>query len=102
LQTKISLDKMALFLNINKNYLCELFKKETGITINNYIIRKKIEMACKLISLGEYEVNDMSDILGFSSSSYFIKVFKSVVGMTPNQYKIKQMRNVINGFSSQF
>ena len=33
LQTKISLDKMALFLNINKNYLCELFKKETGITI---------------------------------------------------------------------
>lgn len=102
LQKKISLEKMSLVLNMNKNYLCELFKKETGITINNYIIRKKIEMACKIIEFDEYEINEVSDILGFSSSSYFIKVFKSIVGMTPKQYKIKQMRNVINGFSSEF
>ena len=56
LQTKISLDKMALFLNINKNYLCELFKKETGITIKNPVKVGYIE---------------------FPSKNFYVHVFKS-------------------------
>lgn len=89
IQSKIHISAIAKKIDINPNYLCELFKKETGISINKFIKKKKIEAAEKLLIHEDFSVCELADILGFASSSYFIKTFKSETGLTPSAYKQK-------------
>jgi AraC-like DNA-binding protein len=81
--------RFAKKIDINPNYLCELFKKETGISINNFIKKKKIEAAEKLLIYEDFSVAELADIFGFASSSHFIETFKTETGLTPKVYKQK-------------
>lgn len=87
IQSKISLSDIATGIDINSNYLCELFKKETGLTINNFIKKKKIEAAEKLLMYENISVSELADIFGFASASHFIGTFKKEKGFTPMEYK---------------
>lgn len=87
LNTKISLDEISSHLKINKSYLCELFKKETGITIFQYATKLKIEAAEKMLVYTDYSSVDISNYFAFSSHSHFINVFKKHTGNTPYEYR---------------
>ncbi|MCQ2592424.1 MAG: helix-turn-helix domain-containing protein [Treponema sp.] len=87
LNEKISLDSICKELSINKSYLCELFKKETGITIFQYATKLKIEAAEKMLLYTEYTPIDISNYFAFSSHSHFISTFKKHTGLTPNEYR---------------
>lgn len=93
LNEKIMLDDLADYLKINKSYLCELFKKETGFTINTYITKLKVEAAQRMLEDSNYEASDISNYFAFSSHSHFIAIFKKYTGMTPNEYRNKKYRN---------
>lgn len=69
------------------------FKTLFGITPQNYIMSKKIELAKQLILNPEYNVNIIAQKLSFTDSSHFSKSFKSIVGKSPNKYK-KQIMGV--------
>ncbi len=75
----------AVGLNINK--LCKGFKDVFGQTINNYVIKLKMEKA-KSILLGESEITvaEVSDRVGYNNPSYFIKKFKETYNVTPGEY----------------
>lgn len=87
LNEKISLDIICHELHINKPYLCELYKKETGITIFQYAIKLKIEAAQKMLMYTDYSPADISYYFAFSSHSHFINTFKKHTGMTPGEYR---------------
>lgn len=87
LNEKISLDHICDELKINKSYLCELFKKETGITITQYSLKLKIEAAEKMLMYTDYAPADISNYFAFASHSHFINTFKKHTGMTPNEYR---------------
>lgn len=87
LNEKISLDVISQELDINKSYLCELFKKETGITINQYSLKLKIEAAEKMLMYTDYAPADISNYFAFASHSHFINTFKKHTGLTPNEYR---------------
>lgn len=87
LNEKISLSEMAEELEINRTYLCALFKKETGVTVWQYITKKKIEAAEKMILYGGNSATEISVLLSFCSTSHFIETFKKETGLTPNQYR---------------
>lgn len=89
IQSKIRVSDIAKKIDINPNYLCELFKKETGISINNFIKKKKIQAAEKLLIYEDFSVAELADIFGFASSSHFIETFKAETGLTPKTYKEK-------------
>ena len=89
IQSKIRISDIAKKIDINPNYLCELFKKETGISINNFIKKKKIQAAEKLLIYEDFSVAELADIFGFASSSHFIETFKAETGLTPKAYKEK-------------
>ena len=89
IQSKIRISDIAKKIDINPNYLCELFKKETGISINNFVKKKKIQAAEKLLIYEDFSVAELADILGFASSSHFIETFKAETGLTPKTYKEK-------------
>ena len=69
-------------------YLCigALFKKETGMTFSEYVMRKKTETARNMIDYSGYSLSQIANILAFGSQSYFVKVFKKYEGITPGKY----------------
>lgn len=87
LHEKIKLDEIANAVSLNKTYLCKLFKKETGQTLNTYISKLKIEAAANMLAYSDYSVPAISNYFSFSSHSHFIKVFKQYKGITPKEYK---------------
>lgn len=87
LHEKISLDTLAEYLDLNKTYLCKLFKNETGLTIGDYTKKLKVEAAGNMLIYSDYSPSDISNYFSFSSHSHFINVFKAETGLTPNQYR---------------
>ncbi len=87
LHEKINIGDIALELQMNPNYLSDLFKKEEGISITNYIRDEKIKLAENLLIYSRYDYIEISAYLGFSSQSHLGKQFKEVTGMTLKQYR---------------
>jgi len=87
LNESISIKQMADHIHINETYLSKLFKKETGMTIGEYIQSRKIESAENMLKYSDYSYVDIANYLAFSSHSYFIHVFKKHTNLTPNAYR---------------
>ncbi|MDS0526241.1 helix-turn-helix domain-containing protein [Clostridium sp. SHJSY1] len=92
LHYKLTLQELANQVSLSPNYLAILFKKEKGITIQEYIRSKRIEAAKNMLLYSDYTQTEIGQFLAFSSSSHFIKVFKDQVGLTPKQYHKKYYR----------
>ncbi len=87
IQKRVTLDKISRAVGINRTYLCELFKKETGVSIQRYITKLKIEAAVNMLAYEDFSVLEISDYFSFSSSSHFCSVFKKETGLSPNAYR---------------
>ena len=87
LHEKILLDDLADEVGIAPGYLSRLFKKETGMSVSEYITVKKVETAANMLKYAEYTPSQIANILAFSSQSYFVSVFKRYMGSTPGKYK---------------
>ncbi len=83
---KISLNELCFLFGTNKTSLCSGFKKTYGDTVTNYINRLKIKEAKRLMREGEYNLTQISSILGFSSVHYFSRLFKQYEKKAPTEY----------------
>ena len=88
LSEKITLSSLAELCGITPNYLSALFKKSTGITITQYILEQRIEIAKQLLRTPEYTLSEIATSLGFCSQSYFVVCFKKLTGVTPLNWRI--------------
>lgn len=88
----LTLQSIAEHLSISPKYLSNLFKKEVGIPISEYIQQMKIEEAKKLMTFAEHSLSDIHALLNFTDQSYFTKVFKKYTGITPKQFR----KNTVN------
>lgn len=82
---KISVSELAEAINLNSRYLSRIFKKEKGVTIKEYIIRKKINKARELLSQG-ISVSDTAMFVGYPDQFAFSKIFKKYTGYSPTEY----------------
>lgn len=89
---RITIEDLATHLNISKNYLSSIFKKEMGITISEYIRNIKLEKACNLLRYSDYSLSEIATYLDFSSESHFISVFSKSLGTTPSVYRKNNFR----------
>lgn len=83
----ISLETMAEEFGYDTYYLTTVFRKNTGKTIKHYILEKKTEQAKILLSSTQMEIQEISDVLSFQSSSYFCTQFKKITGESPLSYR---------------
>jgi hypothetical protein len=77
----------ALELNLSPNYLGDLIKKETGITAQEYIQGKIIEVAKERIFNTDQSISEIAYELGFKYPQHFTRLFKQRVGVSPNVYR---------------
>lgn len=83
----IRLENIAKQLKINKTYLCEIFKKDVGITVQQYVLNEKISEAKSILLLTEMPILEISNYLSFSSQSHLQNVFKRFTGVTPLEFR---------------
>ncbi len=87
LNKKLSVKIIADNLGLTADYISQLFKKEVGENLSDYILKKKLETAKIMIQNG-LDNSQICYSLGFSSQSHFISVFKKYYNMTPREYAL--------------
>ena len=83
----ISLDLLAELAHLNKYYLAHTFQREYGISPITYLNRRRIEESKHMLGNTSYSLAQISELMGFSSPSYFSQCFRKAEGMTPNEYR---------------
>ncbi len=83
----ITTQQLAAAVGRNRTYLCACFREETGLSVNDYITRTKMEEAKRLLRVTDKSLRAIAEQLGYSTQSYFQNVFKKTAGMTPLEYR---------------
>ncbi|GLC31557.1 AraC family transcriptional regulator [Clostridium omnivorum] len=85
IRENMSVDSIADKFYINRHYLMHKFKKETGYTIHNYIVQKKIALASSLIIQG-VSIMEVCETCGFNDYSSFVRAYKKQYGLPPKKH----------------
>jgi len=84
---KLPLDSLAKEVFLSKSYLSSIFKKETGLSLTEYITKVRVEKSKKLLLENNSSLAQISGQCGFKDQSYFTKVFKKETGVSPKQFR---------------
>ncbi len=87
LSANLTLSTLAKTQNISSGYLSTIFKKETGKTLTEYIIEKRIDYAMRLLSTTRLQVQTVALHCGIMDVQYFSKIFKKKTGKTPKEFR---------------
>ncbi len=83
----ISNTVVAQAVGMSPNYLGQVFKRETGISVNDYLNNRRIEEAKKLLKTTNLLVFEVAFKVGYKEQQYFSAVFRKKVGLTPKEYR---------------
>lgn len=84
---KIYLSDIAESLGLSETYLSRLFKKETGISLQDYIVEIRLDHAANLLKYSKESISDIAEYVNFPSQSYMGKVFKERYQLSPKKYR---------------
>lgn len=82
-----SLSDVAAYLNYSYSHLAHIFADETGMSLQGYYNKRRIETAISLLTESGMSVNDIAFKLQYQSIHSFSKAFKKALGMAPSQYR---------------
>ncbi len=74
-------------LNREYSVISKLFSETEGITIEQFVIRQRIEKVKELLAYRQMNLNEISFELGYSSAAHLSAQFKKITGLTPSQFK---------------
>lgn len=83
---ELGLSNLSRIVNLNEQYFCRLFKKATGSNVTDYVNFIRIYNAEKLMKTN-MNISEIAEITGFSSLSYFNRIFKKYKQYSPRDYK---------------
>ena len=88
--TDLRVSALAEQCGVSEVYFRSEFRKFYGSSPLEYIKKRRIEIACQLLSTGLYNVTQVAERAGFDSVSYFSAEFHRLIGCTPSQYQNRQ------------
>lgn len=88
LEEDLSLDNLAREFYVSKYYIAHAFKNNIGISIHQYIMKKRL-MVCKDAILGDEAISNVFRRYGFNDYSSFYRAFKKEYGISPKEFKNK-------------
>ena len=86
LEEDLSLSALSKEFFISKFYIAHLFKETIGLSVHQYIIKKRLS-ACKDALLGSIPISQLFLQYGFHDYSSFYRAFKKEYGMSPKEYR---------------
>lgn len=86
-QLNLKVSDISERFGYNEKYLSHLFGKLSGITLKQYIMRNKMEIANYLLTDTNLPISDISITLGFQDAHNFMRAYKKISGLTPSEYR---------------
>ena len=89
----LSLTELSRRLNYTPQYISSLFHKDTGMSLQEFLQRMRIEEACRLIEQGEQQMSRVAQKVGYGDVKHFARVFRRIKGVSPREFRsgIKQL-----------
>ncbi len=87
---RLGIPKIIESIHYTKPYICRTFKKYTGMTMTDYLLRERLLYSTILLQSTDYTITEIVFEIGISSNAYFNKQFKKYFGVTPSQYRVNQ------------
>lgn len=91
LMADLSLKRFANELFLNTSYLSTLFKKEIGMTLTEYVTKRRITHAQKLLKSTTHSIQDIAIQVGIPDIHYFTRLFRRETNMSPRQWRINNI-----------
>lgn len=88
---KFTISDIAHHVGLNRSYLCSLFKDRTSSSMQDFLIRYRMNKACELMAKPDLSIGDISRSVGYEDPLLFSKIFKKVHGVSPKQYRMEQL-----------
>ena len=85
--TKLTVDELSEYVNLNRSYLTRQFKHFFGLSPNEYISIAKIEYATNLLKTSNLSLETIANKLSFSDTAHFSHKFKHYTGLTPGEFR---------------
>lgn len=84
---RLTIKEVAEVFHYTPNYLGHIYREAMGMHFGDYVIKRKMETAAKLLRVPHNQIGDVAASLGYEHMTQFIRHFKSYWGVTPNMYR---------------
>ena len=85
--SSLSLDQIGEALGAHKNYISRLFKVVYGENLISYVEQLRIQKACELLHSSVLKIEELAQMVGYSSGASFRRAFKKVKGVSPRDFR---------------
>jgi AraC family transcriptional regulator len=83
----LSLDEMAQSVGLSTAHFARMFRKSTGETPHQFVLRQRLERAKAMLRAPDARVLDVAVACGFKTQQHFAQVFRDVCGVSPTEYR---------------
>ena len=87
LEDELSLKDMAQSVELSPAHFSRMFRKSTGATPHEFVLRQRVERAKDMLCEGEMRVIDVAVACGFKTQQHFWRVFRQICGASPTEYR---------------
>ncbi len=91
--SELTVDNMVEHMGVGRTVFFNRLKKQTGLSPVEFIREVRIKRAAQLLEKGEYNISEVTYMVGMNDSRYFSKCFKSTFNMTPSEYRKAKLGN---------
>lgn len=89
LSEPVDIEALSKAVFVSRTHLAVKFKKETGMTLTDFVLKEKVEEGKRLLRYTDKPISSIATHLGFSSQSHFTNVFRKYANSSPNEYRLK-------------
>lgn len=82
-----TLEALAQRAGLTPSHFCRVFKKSTGTTPHQYVMKARLDRAQELLGASDMSIAAIADRLGFTSQSHFTRAFRQYAGQTPSGWR---------------
>ena len=83
----LNVNKLSEYVNLNRSYLCSIFKKALDISPQAYITQYRINKSCEFLQNPTYSITDISLMVGYKDYAVYQRSFKKILNMSPSDYR---------------
>lgn len=86
-KNRITVAELAVFCHCSESYLSRIFKRRTGVNINIYVNKVRMEFAKKPLCCSDESIAEIAAAVGFGDPNYFSRVFTQIIGISPTEFR---------------